>query len=78
MGQTTPMVTFEIVGTSREQARDTAEQLVQRFSESITSLQTNVARADQITTTRLDRGTNIEESNSKVERALVAVAGPGC
>jgi hypothetical protein len=36
-----------------------------------------VSDADAIRTRRLDQGTNVKESNSKVKRALVAVAGAG-
>lgn len=79
MGTTTPLVTIEVVGKSERQARDTAEQLVQRFTQSVASLQTayGVTSADSITARRLDLGTNIKVSDSKVKRALVAVAGAG-
>jgi capsular polysaccharide biosynthesis protein len=79
MGVTSPMVSFEIVGDSEQQARQTAERLVERFTQSAAKLQTDdgVTERDAIKTRRLDLGTNIEESNSKVKRALVAVAGAG-
>jgi capsular polysaccharide biosynthesis protein len=79
MGTTTPLVTIEVVGTSERQARDTAEQLVQKFTQSVASLQTayGVTTADSITARRLDLGTNIKVSDSTVKRAVVAVAGAG-
>jgi hypothetical protein len=79
MGDRSPLITFEIVGKSPNQAKQTAEQLVDRFNNSVSSLQTSygVRQADWITTRRLDLGTNVKESNSKVKRALVAVAGAG-
>lgn len=77
MGGTTPMISFEVVGATEQQARETAERVVARFTESVTELQTDdrVSVADSIKTRRLDQGTNVEESDSKVKRALVAVAG---
>jgi capsular polysaccharide biosynthesis protein len=79
MGTTTPLVTIDVVGRSERQARDTAEQLVQKFTQSVASLQTayGVTSADSITARRLDLGTNIKVSDSNVKRALVAVAGAG-
>jgi capsular polysaccharide biosynthesis protein len=79
MDATSPMVAFEVVGDSEQQARETAERLVERFRQSVAKLQADdgVTAKDAIRTRRLDLGTNIEESNSKVKRALVAVAGAG-
>lgn len=79
MGETSPMVTFEIVGKSPEQARQTAAQLVERFTQRMVALQTayGVPPADSITARRLDLGTNVANSTSKVTRALVAGAGAG-
>jgi hypothetical protein len=79
MGGTTPMISFEVVGSSEQQARESADLLVRRFNESVATLQSDdrVPTADAIRTRRLDRGTNVEESDSKVKRALVAVAGAG-
>jgi hypothetical protein len=79
MGGTTPMISFEVVGSTEGQARETAEALVERFDQSVAKLQSDerVTAADAIRTRRLDQGTNVEESDSKVKRALVAVAGAG-
>jgi capsular polysaccharide biosynthesis protein len=79
MGGNTPLVTIEVTGKTERQARETAEQLVQRFTQSVSSLQTayGVTTGDAITARRLDLGTNIKTSDSKVKRALVAVAGGG-
>jgi capsular polysaccharide biosynthesis protein len=79
MGATSPMVSFEVVGDSEQQARQTTERLVERFTQSVAKLQADdgVTAKDAINTRRLDLGTNIEESDSKVKRALVAVAGAG-
>jgi capsular polysaccharide biosynthesis protein len=79
MAQSSPLITFEIVGTSPHQSQVTAEQLIERFNKSLTTLQTayGVTTADLITGRRLDVGTNVKESSSKVKRALVAVAGAG-
>ena len=79
MASTSPMITFEVVGATEKQAQDTAEQLVGRFASNVTVLQSvyGVSAADRITARRLDLGTNVEQSDSKVKRALVAVAGVG-
>ncbi|MCP2325076.1 capsular polysaccharide biosynthesis protein [Hamadaea flava] len=75
MGGDSPLVKIEAVGKSKEQASGTADELVARYSESVTTLQKNerVIDADLIAPRRLDRGTNVEKSNSNVKRALVAV-----
>jgi hypothetical protein len=74
-----PIVTFEVIGEDEAQATRTSEQLVKRFSDSVQSLQKEYgAPGDQmITTRRLDQGDNVKQSNSKVKRALIAVAGVG-
>ena len=79
MAQSSPLVTFEIVGKTALQARETAEQLVARFTQSVSTLQSayGVSPADSITARRLDLGTNVVQSSSKVKRALVAVLGAG-
>jgi capsular polysaccharide biosynthesis protein len=79
MAQSSPLITFEVVGKSPEQARRTAEQLIDRFDKSVGDLQTSygVSKTDSITSRRLDIGTNVKKSTSKVKRALVAVAGAG-
>ncbi|NUR70157.1 MAG: hypothetical protein HOU81_05015 [Hamadaea sp.] len=75
MGGDSPMVKIEAVGKSKAQASSTADELVARYTESVTTLQKNerVIDADLIAARRLDRGTNVEKSNSNVKRALVAV-----
>jgi capsular polysaccharide biosynthesis protein len=79
MATQSPLVTFEIVGQTAQQARQTAEQLVARFTQSVATLQSayGVSPADSITARRLDLGTNVVMSSSKVKRALVAVVGAG-
>lgn len=79
MAQTSPLITFEVVGNSPEQARRTADQLIERFDKSVASLQSSygVPAADSITSRRLDQGASVEKSTSKVKRALVAVTGAG-
>jgi capsular polysaccharide biosynthesis protein len=79
MAQQSPLVTFEIVGSTPLQARQTAEALVARFTQSVATLQSayGVSPADSITARRLDLGTNVVKSSSKVKRALVAVLGAG-
>lgn len=79
MGSTSPMIKIEVVAKSREQAEDTANELITRFNTSITSLQTayGVPTVDLISARRLDLGSNVEKSDSNVKRALVAVFGAG-
>lgn len=79
MSQQSPLIQFEIVGKSESQARATAEQLASRFDQSVADLQKayGVSPTESITTRRLDLGTNIKQSDSKVKRALVAIAGTG-
>lgn len=79
MAPTSPLITFEVVGSSSAESRRTADQLIDVFNKSVASLQTSssVAQNDSISTRRIDTGTNIKKSTSKVKRALVAVAGAG-
>lgn len=79
MGSNTPMVKIEIVAKTRKQAEDTANELVARFNTSIASLQTayGVTTADQITSRRLDLGTNVKKDTGNVKRAAVALLGAG-
>jgi hypothetical protein len=79
LGSSSPLVTFEITGSTQAQALATTDQLVRRFEESVIDLQGvyRVAPADLITPRRLDLGTNLEESDARVKRALVGVAGAG-
>jgi hypothetical protein len=77
---TSPLVTFEVTGDTEAQATSTANLLVDRFTDSVKDLQVTtygVSSADLVTTRRIDLGTNIKESDSRVKRALVAVVGVG-
>lgn len=79
MAQSSPLITFEVVGHSPEQARHTTEQLIDRFDNSVGALQTayGVPAADSIITHRLDGGTSVKTSTGKVKRALVAATAAG-
>ncbi len=79
MGDSTPLVTFEVTGKSAAQVQETATQLVSRYSGSVSSLQTSYGAtpADEITARRLDGGTNITISSSNKKRAVVAVLAAG-
>jgi hypothetical protein len=79
MGDSTPLVTFEVTGKSAAQVEGTATQLVSRYSGSVSSLQTSYGAtlADEITARRLDAGTNITISSSNKKRAVVAVLAAG-
>jgi capsular polysaccharide biosynthesis protein len=79
MGSTSPMIKIEVVAKSRQQAEDTADELITRLNISVASLQTayGVSSVDLITARRLDLGNNVEKSSSNVKRALVAVFGAG-
>ncbi|MFI5937435.1 hypothetical protein [Actinoplanes sp. NPDC051494] len=74
-----PIVTFEVIGDDETQSIQTTERLVKHFSDTVLTLQKEYgAPKDQmITARRLDMGDNIEESTSKIKRALIAVAGVG-
>ncbi len=74
-----PLATFTVTAKSRQQALDTANQLVERFDSSAGALQTSygVTRADLIKSARLDDGTNIKASHSTLKRALIVVPGLG-
>lgn len=79
MGDSTPLVTFEVTGKSAAQVKGTATQLVSRYSGSVSSLQTSYGATlvDEITARRLDTGTNITMSSSNKKRAVVAVLAAG-
>lgn len=79
MGDSTPLVTFEVTGKSAAQVKGTATQLVSRYSGSVSSLQTSYGATlvDEITARRLDTGTNITISTSNKKRAVVAVLAAG-
>jgi hypothetical protein len=74
-----PIVTFEVIGDTEQQASSTAEELITRFDGSVETLQKEYgAVTDQsITTRQLDLGDNVTESTSKVKRALVAIGAIG-
>lgn len=75
LDSTLPIVTFEVIAGSEQQASRTNEELVKRFDAGVAALQADYGPAkDQvITARRLDLGTNITESTSKVKRAIVAI-----
>jgi hypothetical protein len=79
LSPTSPLVTIEVIGGTKAQAAQTADELIRRYNDSVAALQRayGVAPADSITTRRLDIGDNLKESDGKVKRALVAVAGAG-
>ena len=80
LNSSSPLVTFEVTGSSAKQAIDTTNELIRRFTESIRNLQVEtygVADNDLVVARRIDTGTNITESDARVKRALVAVAGLG-
>ena len=74
-----PLVTFEAVGNSKLQATQTVDFLTQTFDRNVVALQDSYGapKTEKISTRRLDLGSNVTESTSKVKRALVAVAGAG-
>ncbi|MFV2018059.1 hypothetical protein [Micromonospora sp. LOL_023] len=74
-----PIMTIEVIGASEVQATETTEEVVRRLEASVVGLQSDYGASEEsfITTRRLDRGDNIQEANSKVNRAMIAVAGVG-
>jgi hypothetical protein len=75
-----PLVTFEVTGSSPQQATDTANELIRQFTANVRDLQVDtygVAENDLVVARRIDFGSNIEESDARVKRAAVAVAGLG-
>jgi len=74
-----PIVTVEVVGTSPSDARETTDLVIDRLRSTAESLQRSAGagQADIIATQRLDRGQNLVPSNSKVKRAIFAVAAAG-
>ena len=78
-GYPNPVATIEVVGHTREQATRTADMVVARYSRIVTELQTTrgVNTNSMISTLRLDTGNNIEVTNGKIKRAVIAVAGAG-
>jgi hypothetical protein len=74
-----PIVTVEVVGSTRADARDTTELVISRLRESARALQKQSGVLDQdiIPTQRLDQGQNLVPSGGKVKRAIAAVAAAG-
>jgi hypothetical protein len=74
-----PIVTVEVVGKDRSDARETTQLVIDRLQRSALTLQKGsaVADADIIATQRLDQGQNLLPSRSKVKRAILAVAAAG-
>jgi hypothetical protein len=75
-----PLVKFEVTGSTPQQASETADVLVTRYQQALKDLQQRdyvVADADLIATTRLDQGNNLTVSDAKVKRAIVGVVGAG-
>ena len=80
LNSSSPLVTFEVTGSSPKQAIDTTNELIQRFTTSVRDLQVDtygVSTNDLVVARRIDSGTNVAESDGRVKRALVAVAGLG-
>jgi hypothetical protein len=71
--------TFEVVGKTEKQTVDSMAMILQKFYESIRSLQVSygVGNQDLITTERLDEGQNLKRPAGKVKRAIVAIAAVG-
>lgn len=78
-GNQVPLVSFEVVGQTKAQAQQTVDFLTTTFNRNVVALQDayGAPKTEKISTRRLDLGNNVSESNSKVKRALVAVAGAG-
>jgi hypothetical protein len=74
-----PIVTVEVVGKTRADARETTQLVIDRLQRSAASLQKGsaVRDPDMIATQRLDQGQNLLPSRSKVKRAILAVAAAG-
>ena len=74
-----PIVTVEVVGSTRVDARETTQLVIDRLEQSAEALQkgSGVGKADIIATQRLDQGQNLLPSRSKVKRAILAVAAAG-
>jgi capsular polysaccharide biosynthesis protein len=78
-GSSTPIVTFTINGATREQVSETADRVVNRFHDTMESLQADsgVATADFVTDLRLDTSGNVTPSHSRLKRVVLAVVGLG-
>jgi hypothetical protein len=79
MTQPNPIVTVEVVGSTRADARATTELVIARLRGLVQSLQTGAGVQDKdiIATHRLDGGQNLEAAAGKVKRAVAAVAVAG-
>jgi capsular polysaccharide biosynthesis protein len=78
-GYPAPIATIEVVGVSQQQATATMDQVIERFDESVRSLQDDYGVQQQglIVTRRLDEGKNLAQSGGKVKRAIIAIGGAG-
>ncbi|MEV6343175.1 hypothetical protein [Actinoplanes sp. NPDC051851] len=74
-----PVITFEVIGDSKDQATTSMDAIIERFDNSVKTLQSTYGSKQEqyITAQRLDKGDNVKESTSKVKRALVAIGGVG-
>jgi hypothetical protein len=74
-----PIITIEVVGKTKADALETNSLILSRLRGAAESLQRNtgVKDADIIATQRLDQGSNVKPSTSKVKRAIAAVAAAG-
>jgi hypothetical protein len=79
MNYPNPIVTVQVVAPTSADARLTTDLVVTRLRGSVQSLQKQAGVQDQdiIATQRLDQGENLEASDGKVKRAMVAVAAAG-
>ena len=73
-----PIIDLEIVGNSSEQATETADRLISLLDRNVQQLQeTQGAQPGTYTVVRQLPGIKLEESDSKVKRAAVAVGAAG-
>ena len=74
-----PIVTVEVVGSTRADTQETTELVIRRLRDSAQALQqqSGVKDPDIIPTQRLDQGQNLVPSTGKIKRALAAVAAAG-
>jgi capsular polysaccharide biosynthesis protein len=74
-----PIIKIEVTAVSKAQAKGTAEEVADLFSQSVKTLQAEYNPRDDeyITTRRLDRGDNLKSSTTKLKRAVIAIVGAG-
>ncbi len=79
MNTHSPLMTFEVVGSSAELANATADELVRRYSDSVRALQdqARILPGDQVTASRLGSSQGAVASTGNRKRALAAVGGAG-